>query len=94
MSLNMKHIKEKVKSDLIRKIASKIKRINEWKAIKNEIIIILWDIHNFLINKEQPKSMQGLLRIHALFRGFIVKDWTEDNKTITKFWKFNKIIVK
>ena len=51
-------------------------------------------MHNFLINKEQPKSMQGLLGMHALFRGFVIKDWTEDNKTIIKFRKFNKIIVK
>ena len=38
--------------------------------------------------------MQGLLGMYALFRGFVVKNWTEDNKTTTKFQKFNKIIVK
>ena len=38
--------------------------------------------------------MTGAIFFQCLFRGFIVKDWMEDNKATTKFRKFNKIIIK
>ena len=38
--------------------------------------------------------MQGLLGIQVLFRGFVVKDWTENNKTTMKYQRFNKIIIR
>ena len=38
--------------------------------------------------------MQGLLGIQVLFRVFVVKDWTENNKTTMKYQRFNKIIIR
>ena len=64
----------KVKSDLIRKIAKDIKQIPGWEKEEKSIIVMLMDIHQYLTNETQLKSMQGIIGIKGLFWGFIVKN--------------------
>ena len=55
---------------------------------------MLKDIHNYLLDEGMPKFMQGILGMQGLFRGFIVKDWSENNTINKRYCWFNKIVIK
>lgn len=52
------------------------------------------DIENFLNGNDGTKTMQRVLRVNMIFRGFIVKDWHGENRNCKKYQKLNKKLVK
>ena len=38
------------------------------------------DIINFIQYREEPTTLQDLIRIESIFKGFIVKEWVQDRK--------------
>ena len=41
---------------------------------EKSIIIIIRDIHQYLINETPLQSIQGIISMKGLFQGFIIKD--------------------
>ena len=52
------------------------------------------DIENYLFDKEKYVTMQQVLGIDMLFRGFIVKDWFGKDQNACKYGMYNKAIIK
>ena len=47
----------KIKQDLIQNIANNIKKVPEWDKEERVIVVMLKDIHNYLLDKGMTKSM-------------------------------------
>ena len=54
---------------------------------------MIYNIIHFMKNKEEPRTMQRLIRMSGLFQGFVVKDWVNNNET-TKHTLFNKVLIR
>ena len=70
------------------------------EALKNtrieEIFEMIEDILKYLENDEQDEyeTNQGIIGLHHLFRGYIVKVQTGSDFSSTRFKKLNKILIK
>ena len=86
-------IPESNKNKFIVKLGRASQKINRWQKIKQDIIKMIYDIIHFIMNEEEPRTMQGLIGMSGLFQGFVVKDWVNNNKT-TKYIPFNKVLIR
>ena len=68
----------------------KIQKIRGWQKHEKAIVDMIVDINNFLKKISLPKLLQGLIGIEEIFRGYVVKQWTQDITDPTELYKCNK----
>ena len=51
-----------------------IQKIPGWQQHEKEIVLMIRNINNYSKKTSKPKTLHGLIRIEALFRGFIIKE--------------------
>ena len=56
--------------------------------------MIIYDIRQYLVNREEFSTNQQHIGFQVLFRGYAVKNWFDMDFSMIKFKECNKVIVR
>ena len=79
-----------LKIDYIVELKDKLITAKNNQILEEEVNIMIKDIRNFLINRDNYKTNQQYLGFKALFCGFVIKSWFGTNFSSDKYAECKK----
>ena len=86
-----------MKNKYLQTLEEKIKKVKNTDHLQEQISLLLTDVKEYLHNEQQDEgcTTQSLVGMKHLFRGWIVKNWTNVQEAQPKrMHSINKIVIK